>query len=63
MNFLSGYMTARKFAEAVRSHWGMENSLHWQLDAADKKVSATRFDPFSLQNGKHSTQQLTRKGT
>ena len=51
MNFLSGYMTARKFAEAVRSHWGMENSLHWQLDVDDKKVSGTRFDPFSLQNG------------
>jgi predicted transposase YbfD/YdcC len=23
---------AKKFAEAVRSHWGIENSLHWVLD-------------------------------
>ena len=23
---------ARKFGESVRSHWGIENSLHWVLD-------------------------------
>jgi predicted transposase YbfD/YdcC len=23
---------AKKFANAVRSHWGIENSLHWVLD-------------------------------
>ena len=22
----------RRFAEAVRGHWGIENRLHWQLD-------------------------------
>jgi len=22
----------RRFAEAVRDHWGIENQLHWQLD-------------------------------
>jgi predicted transposase YbfD/YdcC len=25
---------ARKFAEAVRGHWGVENGLHWVLDVA-----------------------------
>ena len=29
---LSRYLSARRFAEAVRNHWGIENSLHWQLD-------------------------------
>ena len=29
---LSKYLAARKFAQAVRGHWGIENSLHWQLD-------------------------------
>lgn len=25
---------AKRFGEAVRSHWGVENSLHWVLDVA-----------------------------
>ncbi len=29
---LSKYIAARRFAEAVRGHWGIENRLHWQLD-------------------------------
>jgi len=29
---LSKYMSGRRFAEAVRDHWGIENQLHWQLD-------------------------------
>lgn len=29
---LSRYLAAGRFAEAVRGHWGIENSLHWQLD-------------------------------
>jgi predicted transposase YbfD/YdcC len=29
---LSKYVAARRFAEAGRSHWGIENHLHWQLD-------------------------------
>lgn len=29
---LTRYISARRFADAVRSHWGIENSLHWQLD-------------------------------
>ena len=25
---------AKCFAEAVRAHWGIENSVHWVLDVA-----------------------------
>jgi predicted transposase YbfD/YdcC len=27
-------MTARQYAQALRSHWGIENNLHWQLDVS-----------------------------
>ena len=29
---LSKKLSARSFVAAVRGHWGIENSLHWQLD-------------------------------
>lgn len=29
---LSRKLSAKKFAAAVRGHWSIENSLHWQLD-------------------------------
>jgi predicted transposase YbfD/YdcC len=29
---LSKKMSARQFGATVRGHWGIENSLHWQLD-------------------------------
>lgn len=29
---LSKFIAARRFADAVRGHWGIENRLHWQLD-------------------------------
>jgi predicted transposase YbfD/YdcC len=29
---LSRKLAAKKFAAAVRGHWGIENRLHWQLD-------------------------------
>jgi predicted transposase YbfD/YdcC len=28
----SRYTSGKRFADAVRGHWGIENSLHWQLD-------------------------------
>lgn len=27
-------MPARRFAAAVRGHWGIENHVHWQLDVS-----------------------------
>jgi len=29
---LSSFVTGKRFAEAVRTHWSIENQLHWQLD-------------------------------
>jgi predicted transposase YbfD/YdcC len=29
---LNKYVAGRRFAAAVRGHWGIENRLHWQLD-------------------------------
>jgi predicted transposase YbfD/YdcC len=31
---LSVLLSAQEFAEVVRSHWGIENDLHWQLDVS-----------------------------
>jgi predicted transposase YbfD/YdcC len=31
---LSRPLSVTEFAEAVRGHWGIENSLHWQLDVS-----------------------------
>jgi len=32
--FLLSFPSVKTFATAVRSHWGIENSLHWVLDVA-----------------------------
>jgi predicted transposase YbfD/YdcC len=31
---LSTPLSAQQFGEAVRSHWGIENQVHWLLDMA-----------------------------
>jgi predicted transposase YbfD/YdcC len=42
---LSKELTARRFGTLVRSHWGIENSLHWQLDMSfDEDRNRTRKD-------------------
>ena len=58
---LSRKLSARSFGVAVRSHWGIENSLHWQLDMsfgedgsrvrkdhADANMAALRRTALSL---------------
>ncbi len=58
---LSKYLSAKRFANAVRSHWSIENSCHWQLDVtfgenqcrvrkdhADANLSVVRRTALSL---------------
>jgi predicted transposase YbfD/YdcC len=42
---LSKGLTARRFGTLVRGHWGIENSLHWQLDMSfDEDRNRARKD-------------------
>ena len=47
-------MTARRFNEVVRSHWGVENRLHWRLDVVmNEDQDRNRMDnspilPYSI---------------
>jgi predicted transposase YbfD/YdcC len=64
---LSKKLSARKFAIAVRSHWSIENQLHWQLDVtfqedqsrlrlghADANFSILRRTALSLLKNNHT---------
>lgn len=43
--FITSLIDAKTFAKAVRAHWGIENSLHWCLDAVfHEDVCRTRKD-------------------
>jgi predicted transposase YbfD/YdcC len=41
---------ASKFAEAVRGHWGIENSLHWKLDVGFREDESRIRKDNSPQN-------------
>ena len=64
---LSKRMSARRFGATVRGHWGIENSLHWQLDVsfgedrsrvrkghADANLSLVRRTALSLLRNERS---------
>lgn len=64
---LSKKLSARRFAAAVRSHWSIENQLHWQLDVtfqedqsrirlghADANFSILRRTALSLLKNNHT---------
>jgi predicted transposase YbfD/YdcC len=40
--FLLSFSSVKTFAYAVRSHWGIENSVHWVLDLAFRARRITR---------------------
>lgn len=67
---LSKFISAKRFGNAVRSHWRIENSLHWQLDVtfgedqcrirkghADENFSSLRRLALSLLKN-NTTQKL-----
>ena len=49
--FLSSLPTqANRFARAVRTHWGIENSLHWILDVALSEDQCRVRKGYAAQN-------------
>jgi predicted transposase YbfD/YdcC len=41
---------AQKFGEAVRAHWGIENSVHWVLDIAFREDESRVRKGYGAQN-------------
>jgi predicted transposase YbfD/YdcC len=41
---------AGRFARAVRTHWGIENDLHWSLDVAFREDDSRLRDPQAREN-------------
>ncbi len=51
LRFSSLAVSVKRFAHAVRSHWGIENSCHWSLDVT------YREDESRIQN-KHMRENI-----
>jgi len=46
----SAASTAKKFNEAIREHWGIENKLHWVLDVAFGEDGSTKRAGTAAEN-------------
>jgi predicted transposase YbfD/YdcC len=46
----SAVSTAKKFNEAIREHWGIENKLHWVLDVAFGEDGSTKRAGTAAEN-------------
>jgi predicted transposase YbfD/YdcC len=61
---LSAPLSAERFCQAARSHWAVENSLHWCLDVIMNEDNArNRLDngPYNLAILRHMALNLLRK--
>ena len=61
---LSTPLTAKRFNEVVRSHWGVENSLHWRLDVVmNEDQMRNRLDngPYNLAILRHMAINVMQK--
>ncbi len=47
---LSRELTAKAFGEAVRSHWGIENQVHWVLDMAFREDESRIREGMAAEN-------------
>ena len=47
---LSGDQAVKRFAQAVRKHWGIENSCHWVLDVTFHEDACRTRDEIAAQN-------------
>ncbi len=43
-------MPARQYAQALRSHWGIENNLHWQLDVSFREDQSRIENRYGAEN-------------
>ena len=46
----SAKLTVEQFAKSVRSHWGIENQLHWLLDVAMREDDCQIYRGDAAQN-------------
>jgi predicted transposase YbfD/YdcC len=63
---LSSALSPERLAATVRSHWGIENRLHWALDVVmHEDQSRSRMDnsPYNLAILRHMALNLMRKDT
>ena len=63
---LSTALSGARFNEVVRSHWGVENGLHWRLDVVmNEDQDRTRLDnaPYNLAILRHMAINVMQKDT
>ena len=63
---LSKRFTAEEFAKSSRSHWGIENSLHWILDVAFREDDCRIHAGYAAENFavlRHIALGLLKQGT
>ncbi|MFV0390748.1 MAG: ISAs1 family transposase [Paludibacteraceae bacterium] len=48
--YISTHTNARKIGKRIRSHWGIEDKLHWLLDVAMNEDESTKRSGYASQN-------------